>query len=967
MYRLETLGRLTLARTDGREPVPTLPRKALGLLAILAAGGPMSRDRLMALLWPESDLLHARGSLKKTIHQLRQALALPHPVVGTSQLAINAEAISSDVTEFRASVDAGDLPGAQAAYGGPFLDGVDLRGSTELEHWIDTTRFTLQSAWAGAVAGLAEQAESRGDWSSAAAQWRALQVADPVDSAVAVRLMRALDAAGQTAAALAHAQAHQRSRRSEWELPDDPGVAAFEQELRAGLESAGGTPALPRVTDRGDLPQSARVVPEPTVRRWWSRAALVAPVIGVLFVLMLGARTQRERAAPLSGDPELVAVATFSAPDTALGIWREAVPDLLVRALDGAGPLRAARGLPQSRERAIGDRDEATRLGARLGAGLVLYGTVTRSGTDSLRLTATVFDRTVDGIVADVEVRGAEHAIEKLTDSLAVDVLRAMGRGRAIAATRQVSMVARSLPALRAFLRGEQFYRRNQVDSAMAHYHRAILADPEMAMAHRRLGWLMAANRQLGAAYGSWTDVVERAVALNRGLDPRDSLLLLADSLKLALGRASSPDRVLRDWFTRDALLEEAGRRFPFDAAIWAELGEARFHETSPLAEATVDPRAAFQRAVELDPGYALGYWHLIALHFRGGEHTVAAEIARAASELDPDGEPGSITLTSLVLDSGLAAPATQRALLAASPRALLEAGMDQLAWAADSAEAAVAILREFTARRDPVSLAATKDPNLRSRFLAQALAFRGHLRAAAATGMQRATDSAAFGVDAWNDPFTELALLGAVPDSFAQREFARAFDDRLSWGTTLNPGGIPRFLRGMPWWYSRGDTASLERFVRRARRVADEPGHAVARLRGRYFASVAPAYVMLVRGDSGGARRHLEAASDSLCIAAPCQPEKWLLARLLAAAGDHQGAARLIDRWQASHLAAVTPSSVLMELQRGDLAERMADTVRARRAYRFVTEVWRGADEELQVHVQAARAGLERLSGRAP
>ena len=70
MYRLETLGRLTLARTDGREPVPTLPRKALGLLAILAAGGPMSRDRLMALLWPESDLLHARGSLKKTIHQL---------------------------------------------------------------------------------------------------------------------------------------------------------------------------------------------------------------------------------------------------------------------------------------------------------------------------------------------------------------------------------------------------------------------------------------------------------------------------------------------------------------------------------------------------------------------------------------------------------------------------------------------------------------------------------------------------------------------------------------------------------------------------------------------------------------------------------------------------------------------------------------------------------------------------------
>jgi hypothetical protein len=434
--------------------------------------------------------------------------------------------------------------------------------------------------------------------------------------------------------------------------------------------------------------------------------------------------------------------------------------------------------------------------------------------------------------------------------------------------------------------------------------------------------------------------------------------------LILATSEASSPEALMRDWFTRAALLDDVGRRFPFDAEIWANLGEARFHDPSPLSDPPADPLAAFQRAMELDPGYAQGYWHAVDLAFRSRQPLLAARYARIASRLDPDGVPGSMALTSLVLDSGLTAASTQRAIAAAPPRALLESSVNQLNWAADSAEASVAILREFSSRDDPVSRATSMDPALRLRLLALALAFRGHLHAAAASGLSRAIDSAAAGFDAWNDPFAELAILGAVPDSFARREFARAFDPNLYWGVSPTTGGVPRALRGLPWWSSHGDTASIRRFETRANEVAASPGRPVPRLRARYFAGVAPAYLALTQGDSAEALRRLEAVTDSLCFVVNCKPEKRLLAQLLARSGDDQAAARVLDHWGPMIMYA-TPIAVLAELDRGAIAERLGDTVRARRAYGFVVDVWRSADPELQGYVRAAREGLQRLKGQ--
>jgi len=73
---LSLLG-VPVLRRDGVEH--TLPlRKALALLAYLAvADGPVSRARLVALLWPARDERAGRAALRSTLSALRRALGEP--------------------------------------------------------------------------------------------------------------------------------------------------------------------------------------------------------------------------------------------------------------------------------------------------------------------------------------------------------------------------------------------------------------------------------------------------------------------------------------------------------------------------------------------------------------------------------------------------------------------------------------------------------------------------------------------------------------------------------------------------------------------------------------------------------------------------------------------------------------------------------------------------------------------------
>ena len=76
MVRLRVLGGFALDERSGA-PAPALPkRRAQAALAVLAVCGDLgcTRERLLALLWPESGEASARHGLRDVLHAIRRAL-----------------------------------------------------------------------------------------------------------------------------------------------------------------------------------------------------------------------------------------------------------------------------------------------------------------------------------------------------------------------------------------------------------------------------------------------------------------------------------------------------------------------------------------------------------------------------------------------------------------------------------------------------------------------------------------------------------------------------------------------------------------------------------------------------------------------------------------------------------------------------------------------------------------------------
>jgi hypothetical protein len=88
MLQLRTLGGLALQRDGTLLDQVNAQRKALALLAVLAAAGAsgLGREKVMLLLWPESDAGRARGALKQMLHILRRQLGSPDAILGTTEL-----------------------------------------------------------------------------------------------------------------------------------------------------------------------------------------------------------------------------------------------------------------------------------------------------------------------------------------------------------------------------------------------------------------------------------------------------------------------------------------------------------------------------------------------------------------------------------------------------------------------------------------------------------------------------------------------------------------------------------------------------------------------------------------------------------------------------------------------------------------------------------------------------------------
>src|SRR5258705_13976459 len=121
MLRIRTLGDCRL-ELDGA-PLDEMSgrRKTLALMALLAGVGKrgIRRESASALLWPDSDEMRARSSLKQLVHSVRRELRLPGLLLPTSDLRLNPEYVTSDVADFIAATNRGDHDAAFDSYAGP--------------------------------------------------------------------------------------------------------------------------------------------------------------------------------------------------------------------------------------------------------------------------------------------------------------------------------------------------------------------------------------------------------------------------------------------------------------------------------------------------------------------------------------------------------------------------------------------------------------------------------------------------------------------------------------------------------------------------------------------------------------------------------------------------------------------------------------------------------------------------------
>jgi DNA-binding SARP family transcriptional activator len=682
------------------------------------------------------------------------------------------------------------------------------------------------------------------------------------------------------------------------------------------------------------------------------RAPAVAVAVGLAMLAALAAGWLRRTPAPRL-DPNLVAVAPFDVLDPGLALWREGVVDILSRDLDGAGPLRTVSPTVAIRRwRGRAEPGAARELGRRTGAGLVVLGQLMRSGTDSVRLRATLVDAGGGRRVGEVELQETTDHLDRLLESLTLQLLRELGRDRPVGAVRQASIGARPLPALKSFLRGEQFYRRMSWDSAAAHYDHAIELDSGFALAHYHMAMAVGWNSGRSKRYMSHVEYARRAARLNRGQTMRDSLLLLYGPFGMLLDPAD-PEFFVR--YRQDlSALEEASRLYPGDPEVWYMLGEARDH-LHFTDVALADPLDAFDHAIELDSAFGPAYKHTIEFALRLGDPNRARRYAAAYLAATPTG----ISIPSVAIDALLPDPTRASSAEAArlidtvSGVELWVAWWDLSPWP-DSAETSLRLARALLQPSRSFAGAPTyiADSINRRKIIARMLAFRGHLREAYRTAPPYTFRS----YMQWQHPFTDLALMGAVPKDSAAATFGRLLrQDSLLAGDSEQRDGLP-------WWSAERDTASLAWLARRADSAARAPRSVVTGAQLRLLADKARAYLALAKGDSASALRAFAALPDSVCIApiTDCFYEDLTRVRLAAALGQNRQAAETFDRKiLGRHL---SPVAVLATLERGRVAERLAEHDRAVASYRFVAEVWRHADPELQPYVKVARTALARL-----
>lgn len=358
-----------------------------------------------------------------------------------------------------------------------------------------------------------------------------------------------------------------------------------------------------------------RNAPTEGARLW--RVLPQGRALAALGVILLGTGTagwflsNRLYAGSVTPEAGTIAVLPFTTSGATVADYGVGMVDLLSPALDEIGGIRTVSArtvLNRWNERSAGgvlDLPRSLDLGRELGAGSVLLGSVASLGP-SVRLQAELV--TVEGeTLARAQADGDPDSLLTLVDRLAVELLREVWRSRGPAPTVNVgSITTRSLPALRAFLRGERLYRASQWTDAIAAFEEAVAADSTFALAYQRLsesyGWLEGMESGAGLAYGETAErYVDRLPERERSLVHLTLLHKRTDFAAVDSARAFVA-------------------RYGDDPIAHYMLGDVLFHTRRHLAHDPERVFAAFDEVQRLDPSLTFSLRHGMELALEVGD-----------------------------------------------------------------------------------------------------------------------------------------------------------------------------------------------------------------------------------------------------------------------------------------------------------------------------------------------------------
>ena len=635
-------------------------------------------------------------------------------------------------------------------------------------------------------------------------------------------------------------------------------------------------------------------------------------------------------------DDHVLAVAPFDVLDPDLKLWHEGMVDVLSRNLDGAGEMRSVSpSLVIKRWNGRADRASAAELGLATGARYAVFGSLLKAG-DSVSAKVSVLDVRTGRIVGnEIERRDVPARIDRLSDSLTFALVQELSHTNDLGARRLSALGTSSLPALKAYLLGEQYYRRSEWDSAAAAYQRAVDIDSTFAIADGALGmtygWIGGSGDTLSNYHFA------RAGRHNHGLSTRDSLVIGATAIEATIAGAQFNPHYLGQARQMFAMFERAAQLYPDDPTVWYELGDARFHfgwgpKLGVPMEKVMQP---FDRSIAADSSFLPAYIHAVALAYamdgeRAGRHYVAAYLAQRPTGMDAQG----IAIAGMLADSAQShAPETQQALDAASNDVVLRA-QNAVIGLGDSAEVVVRILRALSPNK-PAEVPRYGDAKWEQRRVGMALLHRGHF----AEGRKL--------MGGTHFDLVIAAVLGAFPDDTVMQLWHEDLKDATR-------GCPPCFLM---YWATRRDTVAL-------RRGARELDSALKTFKGFppqvavYQQKYAEAMFSLARGDSASALRQIEALPDSICYG--CSTSEITHAQLLEALHRDRDALAVVSVSGAG----IDAYSILLTLERGRIAERLGEKEIAVDSYSRVAGMWQNGDAVLQPYVKEARAALMRLGG---